>query len=525
MTTTTSSVAALALVAALLGATACTLDASNQTPTGAPTSTSVIEAAPTDTSTVTTVLRPTATAIAEIEGLLPTPAGAVNPPSPLRWENCGDRLQCASLDVPLDAADPTGPTITLALARLPATDPDTRIGTLITNPGGPGGSGVEFLGNDGPFNDEINRRFDIVSWDPRGVGGTAPLQCGSGFADTFLATDLAPRDAAGHAALDQSLRTAVAACTNETGSLLGHIGTDAAVTDLEAIRQALGGDPITYVGFSYGTLIGLRYAQRFPDGLRAMVLDGVVDPAEDLGDQLATTAASFDRALADILNACGPGCPIEGDPQQAYRDLADMVSTTPLRDGDGQDISVNAIGLAGLAVTYDEELHVPFYEAIAQGQRGDGSLLDLFAHGFVEEFDLGPNFAVNCSDLPHPTTRADVETLAARAAGAATVLPGLSAAYIRAFALPCTQWPIRAPATVEPVTAPAAPPILVVGNVGDPVTPIETAQHIAATLEHGHLLTYRGAGHTTYSKDRCADAHIDTYLLDLTLPAESTVCP
>ena len=155
-----------------------------------------------------------------------------------------------------------------------------------------------------------------------------------------------------------------------------------------------------------------------------------------------------------------------------------------------QDVSVNAVGLAGLAVTYDEELHAPFYEAIAQGQRGDGSLLDLFAHGFVDEFDLGPTFAVNCLDLPHPTTAADVEALAARAAGAATVLPELSGAYVRAFALPCTHWPVPAPAALEPVTAPGAPPILVVGNTGDPVTPFESAQRIAATLEHGHLLTY-----------------------------------
>jgi pimeloyl-ACP methyl ester carboxylesterase len=462
-------------------------------------------------------------AIAEVERLLPAPTTTAASATPPRWENCGGRLQCGSLDVPLDATDPAGPTVTLALARLPATDPDARIGTLITNPGGPGGSGVDFLGNDGPFNDEINRSFDIVSWDPRGVGGSAPLDCGSGFADTFLATDLAPRDAAGLAALDQSLGTAVKACTTATGALLGHIGIDAAVADLEAIRLALGDDQITYVGFSYGTVIGLRYAQRFPNGLRAMVLDGVVDPEQELGAQLVVAAASFDHALADILDACGLDCPIAGDPQQAFRDLAEAARTAPLRTGDDQDVAVNAVGLAGLAVTYDEELRAAFYEAIAQGQRGDGSVLDLFAHGFVDEFDLGPGFAVNCGDLPHPTTSADVEALAARAAGSATVLPELSGAYVRAFALPCTHWPVPAPAVLEAVTAPGAAPILVVGNTGDPVTPLESAQRIATTLE-GRLLTYAGAGHTTYGKNDCADAHIDSYLLALTLPPESASC-
>ena len=463
-------------------------------------------------------------AIAEIQRLLPAPTSTTVPAS-VRWAPCGDRLECGSLDVPVDPGDPTGATISLALARLPATNPDARIGTLITNPGGPGGSGVEFLGNDGPFNDEVNRRFDIVSWDPRGVGATAPLQCGSGFADTLLSTDLAPRDAAGRAALEQSLAAAVETCTGADPSLLAHIGTDAAVSDLEAIRVALGSDPITYVGFSYGTLIGLRYAQRYPDNLRAMVLDGVVDPEQDLGEQLVAGAASLDRALAEILDACEADCPIAGDPQQAYRDLAEAARTTPLRTSDGEDVSANAVGLAGLAVAYDEELHAPFYEAIAQGQRGDGNLLALFAQGFVDEFDLGPTFAVDCLDLPHPTTSAQVEALASRAADAATVLPELSGAYVTAFALPCVSWPVPAPTALEPITAAGAPPILVVGNTGDPVTPFESAERVASSLATGRLLTHEGGGHPTYGQNDCADAHIDSYLLDLTLPPESAACP
>jgi pimeloyl-ACP methyl ester carboxylesterase len=461
--------------------------------------------------------------IAEIEKLLPAQPTASAPAS-LRWEPCGGRLQCGSLDVPVDPADPSGAMVSLSLARLPATDSDARIGTLVTNPGGPGGSGVEFLGNDGKFSDEVNRRFDIVSWDPRGVGGSAPLQCGSGFADTFLSIDLAPRDAAGRTELEESLGAAVETCVAGDASLLAHIGTDAAVSDLEAIRIALGGDPITYVGFSYGTLIGLRYAERFPDGLRAMVLDGVVQPDADLGDRLVATAFSLDRSLAEILHACGPDCPITGDPLQAYRDLAEAVRTEPLRAGDA-DAGFNAIGMAGIAVTYDEEWRTPFYEAIAHGQRGDGTLFELFAEEFVEEFELGPNFAVDCLDVPHPTTSAEVETLASQAADAATVLPELSGAYVRVFALPCLHWPVPAPTALKPVTAAGAPPILVVGNTGDPVTPYESAERVAASLLSGHLLTYTGSGHATYGKDHCANAHIDSYLLDLTLAAQAASCP
>lgn len=460
--------------------------------------------------------------IAEIQKLLPVQT-AVPEPAPLRWEPCGDRRECSSLDVPVDPADPTGATVSLSLARLPATDPDARIGSLITNPGGPGGSGVDFLGNDGVFNDEINRRFDIVSWDPRGVGGTAPLQCGSGFSDTFLSTDLAPRDAAGREALEASLAANVEACVQGDALLLTNIGTDAAVADLEAIRQALGGDPITYVGFSYGTLIGLRYAEQYPDALRAMALDGVVRPDANLSDRLITQAASLDRSLAEVLNACGPDCPIDGDPVQAYRDLAEAVRTEPLHSGDAE-VGFNAVGMAGIAVTYDEEYRAPFYEAIAHGQRGDGMLFEMFAQEFVQDIELGPNFAVDCIDIPHPTTSAEVEALASQAADAATVLPELSGAYVRAFALPCLSWPVPATTGVEPITAAGAPPILVIGNTGDPVTPFESAEHVSADLADGHLLTYLGIGHATYRKDSCADASIDTYLLDLTVPAESTVC-
>jgi pimeloyl-ACP methyl ester carboxylesterase len=461
--------------------------------------------------------------IAEVQKLLPA-ATATNAPTALRWEPCGDRRECSALDVPVDPADPAGATISLSLARLPATDQDARIGTLITNPGGPGGSGVDFLGNNGIFNDEINRRFDIVSWDPRGVGGTAPLHCGSGFSDTLLSTDLAPRDADGRDALEAALAADVASCVEGDTSLLAHIGTDAAVGDLEAIRQALGGDPITYVGFSYGTLIGLRYAEQHPDGLRAMVLDGVVEPAVNLGEQLVARAASLDRSLAAVLNACGPDCPIDGDPLQAYRDLAESVRTQPLHSGDNE-VGFNAIGMAGLAVTYYEEYRAAFYEAIAQGQQGDGMLFEMFAQEFVGDIELGPNFAVDCIDIPHPTTSAEVDELATRAADTATVLPELSAAYVRVFALPCVNWPVPAQTEVAPITAAGAPPILVVGNTGDPVTPFESAQRVTSSLDNGVLLTYVGAGHTTYRKDDCADAHIDSYLVDLTLPSQDTRCP
>ncbi len=442
----------------------------------------------------------------------------------LRWESCGSRLQCGSLEVPLDYDDPSGSTITLAVAMLPAADPDARIGVLVTNPGGPGGSGIDFLDGDGPFTDDIARRFDIVSWDPRGVDRTEPLDCGEQLAELFLTVDLAPTDRAGRDALERAAREDAAACATANGTLLDHVGTADAVMDVESIRLALGGAPITYVGFSYGTLIGLRYAERFPSSLRAMALDGIVDPRQTLGVQLTTTAASIDRSLAAVLAACDADCPIEGDALEGYRDVVEMARDEPLRTDDGREVAPNAVILAGIAVTYDDALRDTFYAAIAEGQGGRGNLFEQFAEGFVGEFDLAPTIAVYCGDLPHPTSTDQVEELATGAAREATVVPGLVSGYVRAFALPCLGWPVRPPDALGVVTAAGSPPILVVGNTGDPVTPYEAARRVVGSLRRGRLLTYVGGGHTIYSKDDCADAYIDSYLTDLALPPIGASC-
>ena len=301
-------------------------------------------------------------------------------------------------------------------------------------------------------------------------------------------------------------------------SLLAHIGTDAAVADLEAIRQALGGDPITYVGFSYGTLIGLRYAEQYPDALRAMVLDGVVRPDANLGDRLVAAAASLDRSLAEVLNACGPDCPIDGDPVQAYRDLAEAVRTEPLQLRRRRESGSTPSGWPASPSPTTRNIAHRSTKPSPKASTATECSSRCSPKSSSQDFELGPNFAVDCIDVPHPTTSAEVEALASQAADAATVLPELSGAYVRVFALPCLSWPVPAPTDLEPITAAGAPPILVVGNTGDPVTPFESAEHVAANLADGHLLTYLGSGHATYRKDSCADASIDSYLLDLTRP-------
>lgn len=277
-------------------------------------------------------------------------------PGSLEWSSCGGRLECATLEVPLDYDDPTGPMISVAVAMYPARGPEARVGVLVTNPGGPGNSGIDFISGGGPFNDEINRRFDVVSWDPRGVGRSEPLRCGAEIAELFLTSDLAPVDAVGRATLARAARGTAVKCGEANGALLEHVGTDDAV-NVEAIRLALGGEPLTYVGFSYGTRIGLRYAERFPTSLRAMAIDGVVDPEHALADQMTTTALGIDRSLAEVLAACGTDCPIDGDPLTAFRVLVEQTRTEPLHTDDGREVDPNAVVLAGMAVTYDESFN------------------------------------------------------------------------------------------------------------------------------------------------------------------------
>ena len=256
-----------------------------------------------------------------------------------------------------------------------------------------------------------------------------------------------------------------------------------------------------------------------------MALDGIVDPQQTLGDQLTTTAASHRPQPRRRTCRVHAGCPIEGDPLEEYRNLVEMARHEPLHTDDGREVAANAVVLAGIAVTYDEGLRDMFYAAIAEGQRGLGNLFEQFAEGFVGEFDLAPTIAVYCGDLPHPTTVAQVEELAVGAARDATVVPGLVSGYVRAFALPCLDWPVQGPDALGVVTAAGSPPILVIGNTGDPVTPYDAARRVAGSLEHGRLLTYHGGGHTTYGKDDCADTYIDSYLMDLTLPPAGADCP
>lgn len=442
-------------------------------------------------------------------------------PPELDWERCSIGIgpgECATLAVPLDWDDPEGDTVDLALARIPAEG--DRIGSLLSNPGGPGASGIEFL-EYGVFSAELSERFDIVSWDPRGVGDSTAVTCDQEVGD-FLALDPSPDDPAEQQAVDEAAAAVSSECGETDGDLLPHLGTADVARDLEAIRLALGGEPLNYIGFSYGTHIGLQYAEFFGENVRAMTLDGVVDPALGFEEFLMGQALAFEQTLTDGNEACASAgtatCGID-DLLGTYEKIAQQVETDPLPGGP------NGVGPAEVAIAATFTGYVPdgwilLGGALAAAEAGDGSELWDLASEYLDFGSYGAYAGVVCTDTSHPEGAAAYQKFADEMRAAA---PHFGSTVANEM-LPCATWAAAPNGEAAPIVAPDAPPILVVGNTGDPATPLENAETVADTLDDGHLLVVDMDGHTAYGTDLCATGVIDDYMIDLELPEPGTRC-
>ncbi len=443
-------------------------------------------------------------------------------PPTLRWRDCdlGVDARCATLTVPLDWGDPAGPTVDLALGRLPATG--DRIGSLIANPGGPGGSGLEFLSYE-PFSTAVSRRFDIVSWDPRGVGDSTAVTCGDSTVSDFLDDDPDPDDAGEQATLDADAAAVSEECRADDLDLLAHVGTRDVARDLEAIRRALGDEPLTYVGFSYGTQIGQQYAEFFPTRIRAMVLDGVVDPALGYTEFLLGQTAAFEQAFRANSAACrdaGPDeCGVEDLPA-AYDQVRERVERTRL-PADGPDVGPAELAVAAVYTSYSADGWLDLGPALQQAiEDDDGQALSDLAQGYYDFGGFTAYAAVVCIDTPPP---AGADAYRAFADEARRVSPRFGGQVANEL-LPCATWPVPPVAAPSAITAPGAPPILVVGNTGDPATPYDNAVAVADQLSSGVLVTADIDGHTAYGIDRCVTRVVDRYLIDLTVPPADPRC-
>jgi pimeloyl-ACP methyl ester carboxylesterase len=440
-----------------------------------------------------------------------------------------DRARCGTVSVPLDYADPAKGTIRIRVLSVPARIPSRRIGSLLVNPGGPGASGVQFVA--GAFDRlfaTLNQRFDIVGFDPRGTGDSNPVKCtGTSQLDHIVALDPIIDDPLERQDLITTSQQLARACQQNSKALLPHVGTENVARDMEALRVALGDDKLNYLGFSYGSAIGTRYAVMYPTQIRAMALDGVIDPATNALDQGAQQADAFQRNYEEFLARCAAlsQCPLGADPNAVITKLISDLDAHPVVMSDGRSVGRGSAIEAIADSMYDPDLWIPLYGLWARAVRGDVSglmaLVDAYTGRTSRGYDhlLEANTAINCVDQYAP---ADIATLDARVAQLQARDPLFAGAALYGD-LPCDQWPVRGPAAA-PVDVSGAPPILLVGGTNDPATPYAWAQALHGQIHGSVLLTRDGFGHTSYGHSTCIASKMNAYLLDGTVPADGTTC-
>jgi pimeloyl-ACP methyl ester carboxylesterase len=456
------------------------------------------------------------------------------------WSDCGDGFQCGSIRVPLDYAHPGGgEDIKLQVIRLPAQNRSARIGSLVTNPGGPGGSGISFVRESArSFDQNLLSRFDLVGFDPRGVGTSDPIRCLTGpQLDRFLATDSSPDDKQEVSTLNDVSKGFADGCKSRSNALLPYVGTATAARDIDILRAALGDQKLSYYGASYGTYLGAYYADEFPAKVRALVLDGAIDPKLSAADVNLEQAKGFETALRSFAADCitRAGCPLgqksTDDALAQVSALLDKVDKTPLANssGDGRQVT-QALTVMGIATALYSKQTWP---ALRQGLtaaigQGDGTLLLQLADALVERKPDGTysnqtesNMAVNCVDKPYPT---DLATYQQEADQSQKVAPRFGP-FVMWGSLPCAYWPVKDTQQPKALTAPGSAPIVVVGTLRDPATPYQWAKNLAAELSSGILLSLDGDGHTAYLQgNSCIQSAVDAYLLNLQPPTKGTLC-
>lgn len=436
-------------------------------------------------------------------------------PDPLAWAECGD-LDCATLQVPLDWEDVDGDTLELAVARRPASGEST--GSVLVNPGGPGASGIDTLDwvfADGPF-DALTDRFDVVGWDPRGTNDSQAVMCDDSV-DEFRALDPSPDDEAELAELNDTAEQIADDCERVAANLLAHISTDSTVKDMEAIRRALGDEQLSFYGFSYGTALGSFYADEFPDRVRAIVLDGVIDPDADLEEFLTAQTQGFEDSLDDMFDSCGSSCP-DGGADALYDKLAAEVEREPIGAG-SRTLGPAELATAAISATYSPGGGPGLARALSEADDGNTAALLTLARQYYDGADFTPYLAIECVDQAHPENETEWAEFVERLE---EISPRLGAS-IGYELLPCATWPVE-PVDPRPFpTATGSKPILVVGNTGDAATPFLQAEKMAARLDNAVLLTHEGTGHTSYG-NACVDEITAAYLVDLTLPDNDTIC-
>jgi pimeloyl-ACP methyl ester carboxylesterase len=471
------------------------------------------------------------------------PASANEKPAPdlaryydqsVSWTSCRGSDRCTRIKVPLDYAHPGGRAISLAVLKVPAADKSHRVGSLVVNPGGPGGSGVDYAASASAyFGSELRQAFDIVGFDPRGVGESTPVQCLPDAAlDRFVAADPDPDTTAEIKHSDALLAQFGNGCVKDSGKLAAHISTEEAAKDIDILRAVLGDSRLTYFGASYGTFLGATYAGLFPKRVGRMVLDGAIDPSLSTLRMSLVQAHGFEVALRAYVGACTAqvGCFLGGTVDQGTarirKFLAD-VERHPLPGSSGRQLTVGNAVLGIWAPLYNKSYWTLLDQALKSAFGGNGAPLLALSDAYTSR---GPNgyldnslealYAVNCLDHDDSIPSLDVPKYIPRFEKAS---PTFGAIF--AFGLSsCSKWPIHTGRVPEPIHAPGAAPILVIGTTRDPATPLAWARALAHQLRSGILIKRDGDGHTGYhAGNACVDRTVESYLVSGTVPDKHEV--
>ncbi len=463
---------------------------------------------------------------------LGSPATSTTPTTPpagdaLDWKTCADptldRGQCATLTVPIDYDDPAGPTIDVFVYREAADGP--RQGVMIVNPGGPGASAVDFVRD---RSGTLPPGFDIIGFDPRGVGRSHPVRCID--SEAMNAAFTGPLSPANLAELDEWLadaeRSAASCLATDVGAFLGTVNV---ARDLEQLRLALGDEQINYLGFSYGARLGWTYAAMFPVHVRAMVLDGPEDPGADIATIFERQALEFEHLADEFNDACprmaGAVCP--DDIRTAASHIVDRTERNPIPTRAGlpalsAQYAINAV----LSAFYDPNTWPDLNEAIRTAEAYDGLPLARLSYWWNQNQASDPSAAIDAIDLiwcADNTDRPTVEDYRAIAEQLAVTSPTFAAWYPGLIPR-CHGYPLAAEPTPSPSSTTAIP-ILVVSSTGDYATPLAGARELVSRLGHSTLLVRNGPGHTSYGLGyQCIDSHVHQFFAQAVLPPPNTTC-
>ncbi len=485
-----------------------------------------------------------------------SPAAAATPQSPQDpsysaapvWSSCADFLddvsrlptaQCGTVAVPVDYANPQGAAAQLAVIKVPATGP--RLGVLVVNPGGPGASAVDAVAGMGAAltGSPISERFDLVGIDPRGVGHSTPqLRCRTDAEfDAYRAEPMVDYSPAGVADIERIRREFATQCLDRMGAeFLGNMGTAEAARDMDVVRAALGEEQLNYLGFSYGTQLGAAYAKRYPDRVRAMVLDGPVDPSLDPITESVNQLRSFQRAFDKYAADCAQStaCPLGTDPTQfvtRYHQLIDPLVSGPAQTSDPRGLSYqDAITGTGSAL-YSPRYWTYLTSGLLGLQRGTDPIDLLLLADDYQQRDRNGHYknrrdaftAIRCLDAAYPTDPAVWADADRRFREAA---PFLAYGSFTGYAPRdiCAIWPVPPTSTAEPTVSPGPGKVIVVATTGDPATPYEAGAVLARQMD-ASLVTFVGNQHTVvFNGDACVDTTVVDFLLDSVLPPDGLRC-